>query len=98
MKKNKCLKITIVFYFINVQNIKLSREIFQSMSIADDAYLLPWYKLKPNVCKGIMMLIQRAQTPISLTAGKLIILSNFSFMQVMYNFQFHSIYHKINFA
>ncbi|XP_033212579.1 odorant receptor 13a-like isoform X2 [Belonocnema kinseyi] len=55
----------------------------KSLSIVDDVYFLPWYELKPDVCKMVVALIQRAQIPISLTAGKFVILSNSSFLQLL---------------
>ncbi|XP_033211850.1 odorant receptor 82a-like [Belonocnema kinseyi] len=55
----------------------------KSLSIADEAYSFPWYNLKTDDCRTIMMLIRRAHIPISITAGKFVILSIASFMQLL---------------
>ncbi|XP_033212451.1 uncharacterized protein LOC117170041 [Belonocnema kinseyi] len=55
----------------------------KSVLIAEDAYFLPWYEFKPTVCKMVVVLIQRAQIPISITAGKFVILSNSSLFQLL---------------
>ncbi|XP_051155019.1 odorant receptor 82a-like [Leptopilina boulardi] len=51
--------------------------------IAECAYFIPWYELQCSDAKIIMMFIKRAQKPLTITAGKFITVSHFTFVNVL---------------
>ncbi|XP_051155061.1 odorant receptor 4-like [Leptopilina boulardi] len=55
----------------------------KSFLIAESVYFIPWYELKYSETKIIMMFIQRAQKPITITAGKMFTVSHFTFMNII---------------